>query len=177
MKLEVIRMYESGLSTKEIGRRINSWSHAVYVVLKENDVDIRSKSEALRMVPCKGHSQGRYQRIAREIKPQVCETCGTVEGLCVHHVDKDHTNNTAENLMMLCNRCHMILHHNAGDIGPQKWATKEHKKEYMARWRAENKEHRSNYDRMYRLRNLERCREYDKRRYAEMKRQRVGGAE
>lgn len=177
MKDEIIQMYESGLSTIVIAERINAWPDTVYVVLKENNVNIRPMSEALRLAPCKGDSQGRYQRIAREIKPQVCEDCGSVTDLCVHHIDKNHANNTAENLKMLCKSCHAKLHFTAGDIGTRKWVTPEYKKEYMKKWRAENKEHLTAYERAYRLQNAERYREMDRRRYAAKKNAITGDGE
>lgn len=39
-----------------------------------------------------------------------CTFCGSTENLHVHHIDKNHGNNTTENLMVLCASCHKKLH-------------------------------------------------------------------
>jgi Mor family transcriptional regulator/predicted nucleic acid-binding Zn ribbon protein len=64
-----------------------------------------------------GGSQARYQRIAREMKKQVCEECGTTDvRLDVHHIDHNKCNNNAENLKMLCVHCHARFHYFNGDV-------------------------------------------------------------
>lgn len=67
-----------------------------------------------------GGSQGRYQRIARESKEQVCEECGRRDvRLDVHHIDHDKCNNNPENLRMLCVSCHARFHYFNGDVNIQ----------------------------------------------------------
>jgi hypothetical protein len=46
-----------------------------------------------------------------------CNRCGTSEALLIHHRDGVHTNNTPDNLEVLCSPCH----------------TRHHKQEYWAR--------------------------------------------
>ena len=48
-----------------------------------------------------------------------CQTCGIEDNrvLDVHHRDRNRSNNTQENLMLLCRNCHAILHYEAKD-GP-----------------------------------------------------------
>jgi hypothetical protein len=67
----------------------------------------------------KGDSQGRYQRIRRELKPDVCELCGAVPPVRMdsHHKDRNKSNNTKENLMVLCVHCHAHLHYLEDDRG------------------------------------------------------------
>jgi 5-methylcytosine-specific restriction endonuclease McrA len=39
-----------------------------------------------------------------------CGVCGEMEGLHIHHKDKDATNNSADNLIVLCGVCHKKIH-------------------------------------------------------------------
>lgn len=39
-----------------------------------------------------------------------CEICFSTDNLCIHHIDKNHSNNDPENLIMLCRRCHAKVH-------------------------------------------------------------------
>ncbi len=59
-----------------------------------------------------------------------CQACGTIsekkKGMHLHHVDIDKTNNTVENLVVLCSDCHFLFHKilrhpNAGAVIA--WAT------------------------------------------------------
>jgi len=45
--------------------------------------------------------------------PAVCARCavGDKRVLAVHHVDKNHSNNSPENLQWLCHNCHHRIHH------------------------------------------------------------------
>lgn len=47
---------------------------------------------------------------ARRHAKDSCETCGTNEGLHVHHVDRNPANNDPMNLRTLCDSCHLKLH-------------------------------------------------------------------
>jgi len=51
-----------------------------------------------------------YRRIAKRNKNWICEQCGKKEKLHVHHINENRNNNNIENLMILCCKCHMILH-------------------------------------------------------------------
>ena len=66
-----------------------------------------------------GHSQAYYQRIRKELKPDVCEFCGAVPPirLDTHHIDRNHNNNTKENILVLCVKCHAHLHYLEDDRG------------------------------------------------------------
>jgi len=52
------------------------------------------------------------------IKKRKCYFCGRVEkkkynrtNIEVHHIDLNHYNNTPKNRVVVCQRCHMKLHH------------------------------------------------------------------
>lgn len=58
------------------------------------------------------------QKIPDEIKQAVldifgrrCGICGEVDGLHIHHVDKDATHNDIENLFLCCYMCHAYVFH------------------------------------------------------------------
>jgi predicted DNA-binding protein YlxM (UPF0122 family) len=56
----------------------------------------------------------KYLLIAKQTKKWQCERCGikrpSYMDLVVHHIDKNNTNNTPDNLMILCQRCHAHIH-------------------------------------------------------------------
>lgn len=65
-----------------------------------------------------GSSQGYYQKKAKVHKTMQCERCGERNvRLDVHHIDKDKSNNSVENIMILCVSCHAKLHYENGDSG------------------------------------------------------------
>lgn len=65
---------------------------------------------------CHGGSQSRYQRVARESKHYVCEECGASNvRLDVHHKNKDKSDNSPNNLKILCVSCHAKEHYENGD--------------------------------------------------------------
>lgn len=39
-----------------------------------------------------------------------CVECGAVDGLCVHHIDGNHGNDSLDNLQWMCMSCHSRLH-------------------------------------------------------------------
>jgi len=69
-----------------------------------------------------GHSQSRYERIRKLIKLQTCEMCGKTEcRLDTHHKDRDKSNNTVDNIMVLCASCHAIVHYIEDNRGLRGW--------------------------------------------------------
>ena len=70
--------------------------------------------------------QGRY--IATKLfKPpvsSVCVDCDEVLKLEMHHEDNDTHNNTPENIVFLCHRCHLRRHRKRGDVGSRSRLTK-----------------------------------------------------
>lgn len=53
-----------------------------------------------------------YRRIllASGVEPK-CALCGNAEHIHVHHINGDHTDNSIENLMWLCRKCHFNKAH------------------------------------------------------------------
>jgi hypothetical protein len=59
-----------------------------------------------------GSSQMHYQKVLRETHVMICEICQTEEvRIDTHHEDRDHTNNTKENLHPWCVTCHAKYHY------------------------------------------------------------------
>jgi len=58
---------------------------------------------------------GSYSKKGFTNLPNVCNRCGDLEKLLVHHKDENRSNNELDNLEILCKRCHQE-HHSARDI-------------------------------------------------------------
>jgi len=58
------------------------------------------------------HPNGRYRKIHESIiaRDRHCVKCDSVEQLLVHHIDGNDENNDWDNLVTLCQACHLILH-------------------------------------------------------------------
>ena len=65
-----------------------------------------------------GINERYYRRIAFETYPHYCAVCGLRGKLEVHHKDKNRKNNSPENLMIVCPKCHGNIHYLMND-----WAT------------------------------------------------------
>ena len=59
-------------------------------------------------MPLTNKSTAHYR--ARESKKTKCELCGGKVNLQVHHKDKNHLNDSPENLQTLCSVCHHKIH-------------------------------------------------------------------
>lgn len=45
-----------------------------------------------------------------------CGLCGSRMELHRHHLDWDHSNNSSSNVVLLCQRCHTVLHNKVGYV-------------------------------------------------------------
>lgn len=83
------------------------------------------KREAKRQEVLARNPEARYHGLsaknAKAIRESVghCERCGSTGRLDIHHKDRDKRNQERANLAVLCHRCHMQEHSNAGENG---WA-------------------------------------------------------
>lgn len=62
--------------------------------------------------------KSRFGHQARKFRKDACEACGQTKSLQAHHVDRDISNNTAENIQTLCMHCHQFFHRTADRL---KW--------------------------------------------------------
>ena len=72
-----------------------------------------SETKDVERLRARGHSIAvETIRILTELghRTGVCEICGSVERLEVHHNDLNWLNNTPSNLQLLCNKCHTKVH-------------------------------------------------------------------
>ena len=125
---ELIQYYLAGNSIKNTSEKFHIGETAIRNNLIFMGIKTRNIKEVRKIKKwnCTGASNGRwlggvnsttYNRIRRDFKPDICEICGEIkERMATHHIDKDHTNNTPENLMVLCPSCHSKLHWKQGDI-------------------------------------------------------------
>ena len=70
----------------------------------------------------------KYQQIAYDVfkLKRECCICGSVKKLVVHHIDRDHDNNSKENLIVLCGACHKRTHINSREMGEGLKRDKDH---------------------------------------------------
>lgn len=60
---------------------------------------------------CNQEKNAPYHKILDEAGVErVCAKCGSTSGMCTHHVDGNHNNNSLNNLQWLCMSCHGRLH-------------------------------------------------------------------
>lgn len=68
---------------------------------------------------CAIEIRGKMQEFYRKYLKRSCEKCGAInsdyetysqDGLVVHHIDENVTNNKLENLITLCRTCHSKIH-------------------------------------------------------------------
>ena len=60
-----------------------------------------------------GRPRQRRTPRSQELLQRPCQACGSPKGLHIHHSDWNHDNNSPQNLMVLCEYCHM----EAGKLG------------------------------------------------------------
>lgn len=60
-----------------------------------------------------GRYKKRYRRMAFSNLPEECLICKSINILHVHHIDEDVSNNSINNICILCQKCHGLLHYYA----------------------------------------------------------------
>lgn len=76
-----------------------------------------------------GHSQVHYTRIRKEMKESICEKCGKTDNqvrIDTHHIDGNKSNNSHENIQVLCVNCHALEHYEKEDRGLKGWKGNQH---------------------------------------------------
>lgn len=53
----------------------------------------------------------------RKVKKDKCELCGSDLHLCVHHIDGNRQNNSLDNLLTVCKKCHQTHHLIRDELG------------------------------------------------------------
>lgn len=126
-KEELQKIVQESFSYREVARKIGyvptsgSANQSVKTMIEYYNFDIshftgqgwNNKShDELRFVKGNSYKGGKFTKRLIELRGQKCEHCGITEwlgqpiNLEVHHIDGDRTNNTFENLILLCPNCH-----------------------------------------------------------------------
>ena len=83
---------------------------------ESDDERIKKMATALRIYHCDGRHDGEKIILKRDTSgyqkyvAEKCTICGTTKKLQVHHKDEDRSNNNPDNLITLCNSCHLRVH-------------------------------------------------------------------
>lgn len=129
---EIVKLYLSGLSTRQVASKFNISSSWVYKIVKKQ-INLRSQSDAAIL---RQPAMSRHWRACRCAARKVWErNVGPIPiGWHVHHVDGDHTNNSLDNLRLMDPSSHAKLHHPPNPI--PRWLRPE-RKEYMKKYQQE----------------------------------------
>ena len=57
----------------------------------------------------RNHYNKEFTNIRNTVKQQ-CEICSSIKSLCIHHIDKNYSNNELSNVMIVCRGCHNRIH-------------------------------------------------------------------
>jgi DNA-binding CsgD family transcriptional regulator len=100
-------LYRKGCSTNDLGRRFGMSPNTVLLVLREQEVQIRTKSEASTLRrPTKKRRSPHPRTLLGTDK---CAICGVGERLEQHHVNGLHDDNRPENVLPLCWEHHLFI--------------------------------------------------------------------
>lgn len=73
--------------------------------------------------------RSKCQQVTKKLYPigdsTTCSQCGGNHWLSHHHIDRNPRNNSPDNILILCHRCHLRLHRQARDVGNRTRLTKE----------------------------------------------------
>lgn len=70
------------------------WKESDYAILNKQQEGLNKK----------------YRRKLIKERGLVCEECGSIENIDMHHIDYDNKNNSDNNLILLCRICHRNKH-------------------------------------------------------------------
>lgn len=112
-KPEILQLYVNGpLSQAQLAVHYGVCQQAITKALQRMEIPTKSRGRA-------GEMNGRFKDgtqstlYRQTVEKSHCLRCDTMENLCVHHKDEDHTNNDPANLEVLCMSCHSRMHKQA----------------------------------------------------------------
>jgi len=68
------------------------------------------KKDASEQSWSEAHGSARKIVYLIEDREKICEICGSIGNIDIHHKDFNHQNNNPDNLMLVCRSCHMKIH-------------------------------------------------------------------
>ena len=109
-KVEIMELYAMGdQSQAQMAERYGVTLAGFQKALARLGIAPKSRGRA-------GKANGRFKDGTQStayralIEKTHCNRCGTTEALLIHHRDNVHTNNTPDNLEVLCSPCHTSHH-------------------------------------------------------------------
>lgn len=112
---EIIEKYKNGSTSWSLGKEYACDHYTIIRLLRRNGVAVRVWGSNAKRFPTENSipSSDRIRALAKAqgLDITTCEVCG-ITGITmhVHHGDFNHRNNRAENLLVLCPKCHKGLH-------------------------------------------------------------------
>ena len=114
---EIQRAYDSGLSVRECAAKFGFNHASWHAAVKRGAILPRQAAMPIEQLLVRGRTRTsrrhlKQRLLAEGLKENRCEQCGITEwqgkplNLQLHHMDGDGTNNTLENLEILCPNCH-----------------------------------------------------------------------
>ena len=128
---EIIKLYESGLSSVQIGKKLNKSNSGIRLILRRNNIKIRTQSKA--NLICEDVRRGKehfnwtggktfhrgqvYIRVNhKRVKESHYNWCVTNQmlivpkGMIIHHIDCNSYNNDSKNLLLIDQSTHVNIH-------------------------------------------------------------------
>jgi predicted HTH domain antitoxin len=109
-RAEVVSLYvEGNQSQQQMAAHYGVSLRGFQKVLERLDIPPKSRGRA-------GAGNGRYKDGTQStayrnmVEKTHCNRCGETRWLVIHHIDGVHTNNTPDNLEVLCSPCHTSHH-------------------------------------------------------------------
>ena len=115
---EIKKMYLEGFSVRSIADKLSIGKTTVARIVKGLGIsrpNIQQRNSLgmfgveVNPKPKKCNTLKTYRNIIKDSSR--CELCGSVEKLVVHHKDRNRTNNTRDNLSIVCDYCHRTVIH------------------------------------------------------------------
>lgn len=111
-KLEIVRLYESGLSQAALAEKYGVTLSGMQKAMGRLGIAPKPRARI-------GKANGRYVHgkattiYRSRVTKRACAKCSATKDLCIHHLDDDHYNNDPKNLQVLCMSCHSRMHKRA----------------------------------------------------------------
>jgi hypothetical protein len=116
---EIGEKYKNGSTSWQLGKEYSCDHYTIIRLLRRNGIEIRVWGSNSKRAPSENTmpDTDKIHTIAKAqgLDDEICEVCGVrrpshARRYHIHHADRNHRNNKAENLLVLCPACHKRLH-------------------------------------------------------------------